>query len=138
MPASTYTRNNLLNSLLRGAAFPLPAKTYLSLHTADPGVAGGNEVALAAWPAYVRKDAEAGGAIGTGWAAPANGTTTSAKQILYPSHNGVSAITVTHFAVYDAPTNGNLLCSAALNTPRTLQPGDVFVFDISALTVQML
>ncbi|AAQ54993.1 virion-associated phage protein [Burkholderia phage Bcep22] len=136
--ASDYTENNVINSLLRGVAFPLPTKTYLSLHTADPGDAGGNEVTTAAWPAYVRKDAEVGGAIGSGWAPPANGTTTNSNQVIYPAQNGASAITVTHFAIYDAPTGGNMLAHAALNTARTLQPGDVFVFDVGSLTVQML
>lgn len=136
--ASNYTETNVINALLRGVAFPLPAKTYLSLHTANPGEAGGNEVTAAAWPSYVRKDAEAGGAIGTGWAPPVDGVSTNANQVLYPSNNGASAITITHFAVYDAPTGGNMLCYAALNTPRALQPGDVFVFDVGSLTIQML
>lgn len=136
--ASNYTENNVINALLRGQAFPLPAKTYLSLHTSNPGETGGNEVTTAAWPSYVRKDAEAGGAIGTGWAPPSDGVSTNANQILYPSHNGASSITITHFAVYDAASGGNMLCYAALNTPRTLQPGDVFVFDVGSLTIQML
>ena len=136
--ASNYTENNVINALLRGVAFPLPSKTYLSLHTANPGEAGGNEVSTSAWPSYVRKDAANGGAIATGWTDPSDGTTKNAQQILYPSHNGASAITITHWAIYDAPTGGNLLVYASLNTSRTLQPGDVFVFDANALTVQQL
>lgn len=136
--ASNYTENNHINAMLRGVAYPLPTTTYLSLHTANPGETGGNEVSTADWPAYVRKDAADGGAIATGWTAASDGTSTNAKQVLYPSHNGASAITITHWAVYDAATGGNLLCYAALNTPRTLQPGDVFVFDVGSLTVQQL
>lgn len=136
--ASNYTETNVINALLRGVAFPLPAKTFLSLHTANPGEAGGSEVATASWPSYVRKDAANGGAIATGWGAPADGTTTNAQQILYPSSNAASAVTITHWAIYDAATGGNLLAYAPLNTPRTLQPGDVFVFDAGALTVQQL
>lgn len=136
--ASNYTENNVINALLRGVAFPLPAGTYLSLHTANPDEAGGNEVSTANWPSYVRKNAANGGAVGTGWNAPTDGTTQNAQQILYPSHNGASAITITHWAVYDAATSGNMLAYAPLNTSRTLQPGDVFVFDAGALTVQQL
>lgn len=136
--ASNYTENNVINALLRGVAFPLPSKTYLSLHTANPGESGGNEVSTANWPSYVRKDAANGDAIETGWNTPSDGVTTNAQQILYPSHNGVSAITITHWAIYDAATGGNMLAYAPLNTPRTLQPGDVFVFDAGALTVQQL
>lgn len=133
--ASNYTETNVINALLRGVAFPLPANTYISLHTANPGEAGGSEVSTAAWPSYVRKDAEVGGAIGSGWNAPSDGSTSNAKQILYPSQNGAGSITVTHWAIYDAATGGNLLAYAPLTTSRTLIPGDVFVFDIGALTV---
>lgn len=135
--ASNYTEANVINALLRGVTFPLPTKTYVSLHTASPGEAGGNEVTTAAFPAYVRKEAEVGGAIGSGWAAPTDGVTKNAKQLTYPGFDGASPVTVTHFAVYDAATGGNMLCYAALTTARTLQSGDVFVFDINALTVTM-
>lgn len=133
--ASNYTETNVINALLRGVAFPLPTNTYISLHTANPGEAGGSEVSTAAWPSYVRKDAEVGAAIGTGWNTPSDGSTSNAKQILYPSQNGAGSITVTHWAIYDAATGGNMLAYAPLTTSRTLIPGDVFVFDIGALTV---
>ena len=135
--ASNYTEANIINALLRGVAFPLPAGTYISLHTADPTDAGGNEVSTAAWPAYVRRHAEDGGAIGTGWTAPSNGVSTNAKQITYPGMNGASPVQVTHWAVHDAASGGNMLFHAPLQTARTMLTGDVFVFDIGALTVTM-
>jgi len=135
--ASNYTETNVINALLRGVTFPLPTKTYVSLHTANPGETGGNEVTTGAFPAYVRKEAEAGGAIGAGWAAPTDGVTKNANQIIYQGHNGAAPLTVTHWAVYDAATAGNLLFYAPLTTARTLQIGDVFVFDVNALTVTM-
>lgn len=134
--ASSYTQDNIINALLRGVTFPLPTKTYVSLHTANPGPTGTNEVSTSNWPAYVRKDAEVGGAIGSGWSASSSGQSQNAKQILYPSQNGAGAVTVTHYAIWDAATTGNLLAYAALTTSRTLQPGDVFVFDVNSLTVQ--
>ena len=135
--ASNYTEANVINAPLRGVTFPLPSTVYVSLHTANPGEAGGNEVSTTNWPAYVRKDAAVGGAINTGWAAPTDGVTTNSKQITYPGMNGASNVTVSHWALYDAATSGNLLAYGALQTSRTLQPGDVFVFDIGALTVTM-
>lgn len=135
--ASNYTEANVINALLRGTAFPVPTATYVSLHTADPTDAGGNEVTTAAWPAYVRRQAEQGGAIGTGWGAPTDGVSTNSKQLTYPGMNGGSPVTVTHWAVHDALNGGNMLFYAALQTPRTLQAGDVFVFDIGSLTVTM-
>lgn len=135
--ASNYTEANVINAVLRGVSFPIPTGVYVSLHTADPGEAGGNEVSTGNWPAYVRKDAAVGGAIASGWDAPTDGVTQNAKQITYPGMNGATNVTVTHWAIYDAASGGNMLAHAALQTSRTLQPGDVFVFDIGSLTVTM-
>lgn len=135
--ASNYTEENVINALLRGVTFPLPTTIYVGLHTANPTDAGGNEVSTGNWPAYVRKDAAVGGAIASGWDAPTDGVTQNAKQIVYPGMDGVADVTVTHWALYDAPTGGNMLAHAALQTSRTLQTGDVFVFDIGAMTVTM-
>lgn len=133
--ASNYTETNIINALLRGVAFPVPTTVYVALHTADPTDAGGNEVSTGAWPAYVRKDAANGGAVNAGWAAPTNGVSNNLLQIIYPGMDGLSPVTVTHWSLYDAATGGNMLVHAALDTSRTLQPGDVFVFDSNALTV---
>lgn len=135
--ASNYTEENVINALLRGVTFPVPSKTYVGLHTANPGEAGGNEVTTAAFPAYVRREAEQGGAIGSGWSAPVDGLSKNANQLTYPGFNGAAPVTVTHWAVYDAATGGNMLFYAPLQTARTLQTGDVFVFDTNALTVTM-
>ncbi len=136
--ASDYLENKIIESVFRGAAFPVPAKTYISLHTADPTDAGGNEVTLSAWPAYARQDAAKGGAQNTGWTASTDGTTKNTLQLIYPVYDGVTTLTITHFAVYDSLTGGNLLVYGALQTARTVQNGDVFVVDVQKLTVQVL
>jgi len=136
--ASNYTEDNIINAALRGVAYPLPTNTYVSLHTANPGEAGGNEVSLSDWPAYARVEAEQGGSIGSGWSAPSagNGETKNTKQLTYPSKNGDNDVTVTHWAVYDAATGGNMITYAPLDTSREIKGGDIFVFDINALTVK--
>lgn len=133
--ASDYTKANIIQALLRGVTMPIPAGTYVSLHTADPGGTGASEVDTANWPAYVRRHAEAGGAINTGWTAPSGGVSTNQKQLTFPSHDGVPAVTVTHFAIWDAAAAGNCLDSAPLTTSRTLNTGDILVFDIGSLSV---
>lgn len=133
--ASTYTKNNILKALLQGVTMPLPTGTYVSLHTADPGATGASEVSTSDWPGYVRRKAEAAGALGSGWTTPSTGTSSNTNQLTFPSQNGAINVTVTHFAIWDAATSGNCLDSAALTTPRTLAPGDIIVFDIGSLTV---
>jgi hypothetical protein len=133
--ASTYTKNNILKALLQGTTMPLPTGTYVSLHTADPGATGANEVSTGAWPAYVRRKAEAAGAMGSGWTTPTTGVSANTNQLTYPSNNGAGNVTVTHFAIWDAATAGNCLETAALATARTLSVGDILVFDVGSLTV---
>jgi hypothetical protein len=133
--ASTYTRNNILNALLRGTALPLPSNTYISLHTADPGLTGANEVTLGNWPGYLRRKAEGVDGMGSGWTVPTTGVSSNTNQLTYPNNNGGSSITITHFAIWDALTSGNSIDSAALTTARTLAIGDILVFDVGSLTV---
>lgn len=134
MPIADYAGNNLLNSLLRAVAFPLPTKVYISLHTSDPGRGGANEVGLAAWPAYIRRDAADGGTVDTGFDAAASRSTKNAKQLLWPVNDGAGSITVTHWGLFDAPTGGNFLAYGLLTSSRTVQPADVFVCDVNKLT----
>ena len=134
---SNYTEGNILETTLRGAAFPVPTKGYLALFTADPTDANitANECTLAAWPAYARQDAAAGAAIATGWTAQSDGVSTNAKVMTYAANNGAASITVTHIGIYDALTGGNLLYHAPLVSSKTLLVGDVLSFGIAALTV---
>lgn len=134
---SNYSETNIIETTLRGAVFPVPAKTYLALFTADPTDANvsANEVQVAAWPAYARQDAAGGAAISTGWSAPADGVTTNAKVITFAANNGAASVTATHMAIYDAITGGNMLYHAPLVSSKTLLVGDVISFGIAAITV---
>lgn len=134
---SNYTEANIIETTLRGAAFPVPAGIYLALATADITDANitANEATTAAWPAYARQDAAAAGAISSGWAAAADGVSTNAKVLTYAANNGAASVTITHIGIYDALTGGNLLYHAPLVSPKTLLVGDVLSFGIAALTV---
>ena len=134
---SDYLETKIIETTLRGAAMPVPSTIYIALFTADPTDANSsaNEVATANWPAYARQDAAAAAAIATGWTAPSNGVTSNAKVITFPANNGAAAITITHLAIYDAKSVGNMLYHAPLVSQKTLQVGDVLSFGIGALTV---
>lgn len=135
MPASTFAGNKLLDLLCRGVAWAAPTRVYVSLHTANPGNTGASEVSTGAWPAYVRKDAADGGAVGTGFTAAASKTTANAKELLWPAMDGGANITVTHFALWDAATGGNCLASGPMTAPKTLGPTDELVAHPGTLQV---
>lgn len=134
---SDYTETNILQTTLRGVAFPVPAGIFAAMYTADPTDANivANEVQAAALPAYARQNAAGAGTIDTGWTAPANGVSSNAKVITFPANNGTGAVTVTHVGILDAATGGNLLYYAQLATPKTLQVGDVLSFGVGTLSI---
>ena len=134
---SDYLEGKIIETTLRGAAMPAPSNIYIALFTADPSDANvsANEVQAANWPAYGRQDAAQGAAISTGWTAASNGVSSNAKVISFPDNNGAAQVVVTHLAIYDAQTGGNMLYHAPLVSTKTLQIGDVLSFGIGALTV---
>ncbi len=137
--ASNYLETQLVNQVMRGVAFTPPAKTYIALHTADPGETGANaEVSTSTWPGYLRQDAAKGGAQADAWSVPSDGVTKNTLQLIYAMYDGAPALTVTHFSIWDAQTGGNMLVYAPLASARTINNGDVFVVDVNKLTVQVL
>jgi len=133
---SNYTEGNIIETTLRGAAYPVPTAVYIALFTTDPtDAASGAEVTVGAWPAYARQDAAQGLGISTGWTASANGVSSNAKEVTFPANDGLAAVTVTHIALFDALTNGNMLYHTPLTATKTLQQTDVISFAIGAVTV---
>ena len=135
---STAQLDAVLNAIARNIPFPTPpANLYVSLHTADPGQTGANEVTTAAgsgWVGYARVTAAAGTA-GTGagavfgggavaGAAPTGTTTRSISNsaaLPFPNSGATSGtVTVTHFGLWDAATGGNWLRGAALNASQVI------------------
>lgn len=135
MPASTYSGNAILNLFLRGVAVAPPTSCWVSLHTADPGNTGLNEVTAGEWPAYARQEPSQGAAIATGFTAAANKATENTNQVLYPAQNGPSDVTITHFGIWDDENGGNLLFYGPLTSPRQLFPTDEIVIHATELDV---
>lgn len=127
---SDYLESSLINATLRGTNFTAPSvgALHVGLFTADPTDANvtANEVG-AAW--YSRKPS------GT-WTSPANGASTNTTVVNFDPVTGAT-ITITHMAIYDASTAGNMLYHAPLALPKTLDPGDVLSFAIGSLSVTL-
>lgn len=121
---STSLANAIVNTTLRGLAFPTIRTTYFALFTADPTDAftSGTEVS-AAW--YARQPAGA-------FAAPSNGVTFNSTRVEFPPVSGAPA-TITHVGIVEGAdatdANATLLYSEALPAARTLAINDVFVVD---------
>lgn len=117
MPASQYVKTKVTDFLLRATTFTMPTTVYVSLHTANPtdsGTANGTEVS-GSW--YVRQPV-------TFAAQSTPGVTSNSNTITYPAVTG-APVTVTHFALWDAATLGNMLEFGTLSASKTFAITDV-------------
>ena len=110
MPLTVAARNLMLDALGAAAGF-------ISLHTADPGGTGANEVSGGS-PAYARKP--------VAWNAAASGglDNTGTPAIDVPGN-----ITVTHWGLWNAATSGQILASGTLSAQETFGGQGLYTFN---------
>jgi|688.fasta_scaffold1538999_2 hypothetical protein len=123
---SNYLENALINATLRNTAYSSPATVYVGLFTSDPTDAGsGTEVSGGS---YARKS--------MAFNSPSNGASTNSAAVEFDQATGNWG-TITHFAIFDALTTGNMLYHGALTTSKTIETGDVFKFASASVTVTL-
>jgi hypothetical protein len=126
---SDYTENLLLNWLLTTNSATRPTAWFVGLFTAAPSdTGGGTEVT---GNGYARV------ATGTISISGTSTTATNAAAIEFAAASGGNWGTITHAAIFDASTGGNMLAWAPLTTSRTINSGDVFRIPASSLTVTL-
>lgn len=133
--ASDYMENKVLDHVLMNTAYTQPTALYLGLFTNASGSADANleqgvlsdEVATGG-TAYGREsinfDAASGGSA-------QNGTT-----VTFPAATANWG-TVTHVAVLDAASGGNVLFYGAVTTPKTIEAGDTFQVTAGNFTISL-
>jgi hypothetical protein len=148
-----FLENKLIDFLFRGQALGItgasaaagtgPTSLYVGLLTAAPSdSAAGTEVsggsyarvavsgALANW-AGTQSSGSTTASSGTG------GTTSNNGAVTFPAPTANWGV-VTHFAIYDASSAGNMLIWGALTTSKTINNGDAAPsFAAAALTFQI-
>lgn len=126
---SDYTENLVLNWLFTTNSATRPTAWYVGLFTAAPSdTGGGTEVS------------------GNGYARVATGTisvsgtdtlATNAAAIEFSAASGGNWGTITHAAIFDASSSGNMLAWAQLTTSRTINDGDVFRIPAGSLDITL-
>ena len=126
MPAmSTILRDDLIDHILRNTAYTSPTTIYVALYTDDPTVADtGTEVTGGS---YARQTVAFG--------APSSGATSSTGAVTFTN---MPATTITHVALRDDLSAGNLLFFGALSTEITTTAGDTVTFALGQIIVQLL
>ena len=140
MAFSQYLATKVLG-FYKNSAFPTAlTNVYVSLHTADPGVAGTNNDATASIRGNSTRVAIAATAFSSVGAAGGGGfqiTNSGVCQITTSAQNS-SGTTVTHFGVWDSASSGNFLASGSLTTNVDVQLGDTVQFNAGAMAIKVI
>lgn len=137
---SDYLENKIIDYILRGGSFTAPSNTYVGLLTAAPSDSGGgtevsgNNYARVTVASSTTNWAGTQSSGSTSASSGTGGQTSNNGAITFPTPSG-SWGTVTHFAVYDASTSGNLLYWGALGSSQTISSGNTVSFAAGALTI---
>jgi len=130
--ASDYLEDALLDHVLNspGSAYSAPSTLYLALFTADTGLEANSPSAEVSTSAtgYGREAVTFGAASSGSCATDATVTFTTATD---------NWGTITHIAVMDAATSGNVLFYGAVTTSKTIETGDTFQVSSGNLTISL-
>lgn len=122
---SNYLEGKVLDHTLAGLPFTPPAAHYVSLHTASPTDANTTTTEVAGG-SYQRALAS--------FSPAAAGSSSNSNTLAFA---GMPAVTVSHVAIYDTTTAGNLLYYGALAAPVAVTAGGTFVINAGGLTVSL-
>lgn len=133
--ASDYLENKVLDHILNspGSAYTAPTTLYLGLFTNDSGNAATN------LEAGTLTDEVSGGAYAreaVTFGAASSGTCSTDATVTFTTATANWG-TITHIAVMDASTSGNVLFWGAVTTSKTIETGDTFQVSSGNLTVSL-
>lgn len=127
-----YLEGEIMDHVFRNTAiFAAPANVYVALYTtATTDAGGGTEVSGGAY-------ARVGVGTTSGWSGAAgSGATDNVADVNFGTATANWG-TVSHVAIRDALTLGNLLFHGALSASKVVNNGDSFKFAIGALDVSL-
>lgn len=119
-----YLQDKIRDHVLRNVSYTSPTTVYIALFTtATTGAGGGTEVTGGS---YARQAcAFTAGASGTG----------AADNTAAESFTNMPACTVTHLAIMDASTAGNMLLHGPLTASKVVAGGDTFTLLAGSIDV---
>jgi hypothetical protein len=125
---SDYLETEILDHILgKGARdFTSPANLYVALSTANPTDTGSG-LAEPSGNGYTRQSVAFGAASG--------GATSNTAQLTFGPCTTTTWGTITHFAIFDASSAGNMLYYGALTASKTIDVGDSLVVAVGDLDI---
>jgi hypothetical protein len=137
-----YLENKLVDHIFRNTSYTVPSTIYLALFTAAPSDAGGGTEVSGGSYARVQVGPSVSAWLSTngatsGASSGTSGQTSNAADSTFPAPTANWG-TVTHFAIFDAVTAGNMLFWGALTASKVINNGDAAPkFLAGALTVTL-
>jgi hypothetical protein len=136
--ASNYTEDKTLDFWLKAnsAVTGAPSTVYVALFNSNPSTGSTSENLEAGTitdectgGAYARQSVTFGTISG--------GSVSNSGNVTFPAANDANWGTITHVAVMDALTSGNVLFYGTLDTAKTIDSGDTFQITSGNLTVSL-
>jgi hypothetical protein len=126
--ASDYLENKLLDHVLKNTAYSQPSNLYLGLFTANTGLESNSPSAEVSGGSYARKAVT--------FAAASSGSAATSATVTFDTATANWG-TITHVAVMDASTSGNVLFWGAVTASKTIETGDTFQVSSGNLTISL-
>lgn len=127
---STYFLNCVMGNVFRTKLTPnLPTTVYLGLSSTTPNIDGTGVTEPSAAAGYERIALSS-------LSEPNNGVISNESDVSFPE-SSASWGTVTHFVVYDAKAEGNLLMFEALNQNRSVETATIVTVKSGSLKMTL-
>jgi len=126
---ANYWENEILDHIFGKDNYTPPA-IYVGLSTADP-LDDASGLAEPNGGAYARVQT-----FSSDWNTASGGSLDNANDITFPQAAG-SWGTITHFALFDAATGGNMLAHGALSQSKDIGSGDTAKFGVGDLDIRL-
>jgi hypothetical protein len=120
-----FMENKIIDHMLRNQSYTPPSTVYLALFTSAPSDAGGGTEVSGG--SYARQAVTLSAASG--------GASENSADITFPQATAADWGTITHVALMDAETGGNMLMHTALDASKTVNNGDTFKINAGDLDV---
>jgi len=124
-----YWENEILDHLFGKGSYT-PPTIYVGLSTADP-TDDSSGLAEPSGGSYTRVST-----VGADWNVASGGAIANANDITFPEATGNWG-TITHFALFDAASAGNMLAHGSLSASKAIGSGDTAKFAAGDLDVTL-
>jgi len=126
---SDYWENKILDHIFGKGSYTPPV-IYVALSTADP-TDDGSGFAEPSGNGYARVQTSA-----SDWNAASGGSLDNADDVNFEQATGNWG-TITHFALFDAATGGNMLAYGSLSQPKTIGASDTAQFEAGDMDISL-